>query len=253
MPRESGGLGWTRTTIWAYSMPWHWQSATHTDRVGTVGHISSAFGSRSSGLRWLKYSLTKPISMEAIVTKDIYEIVTNQIVQKLEGNVVPWRQPWKELGLPVNLVTKRPYRGINLLLLSSLNYPRNEFVTFKQVKELGGRVNKGEKAHLVILWLWVDEDETRKMRDVEPRKRPLLRYYHVFNVTQCSGIYFPKVVSTHKPNPIAACEDIYNGMPKAEGSPQRERGILSPSGGLHQHATDGTVRLCGIVLWRSHA
>lgn len=152
--------------------------------------------------------------MATIATKDIYEIVTNTIIRKLEEGTVPWRQPWTDMGLPRNLVTRRPYRGVNLLLLAAHNYPSNEFVTFRQVQDLGGRVNKGEKAHLVVLWLWVDEEDARRKQDVRPRRRPLLRYYHVFNITQCTGLYIPRMEQSSNASPIAKCEDILNGMPK---------------------------------------
>ena len=44
---------------------------------------------------------------------DIYAIVTDKIINLLEQGVVPWRRPWTSTGLPRNLVSKKPYRGIN--------------------------------------------------------------------------------------------------------------------------------------------
>jgi antirestriction protein ArdC len=153
--------------------------------------------------------------METLVTKDIFTIVTNLIIQKLEAGVIPWKQPWKSAGPPVNLITRRPYRGINSLLLNSLGYAENEFLTFKQVQDLGGRVKKGEKANMVILWVWVDE--TKRMQTVEAvaRKYPLLRYYHVFNISQCTGIpaqNSPLFDPKHN-DPIVHCEEIIAAIP----------------------------------------
>src|SRR5208282_62597 len=48
---------------------------------------------------------------------DIYAIVTEKIVSLLEQGIVPWRRPWTSAGLPRNLVSKKPYRGINHFLL----------------------------------------------------------------------------------------------------------------------------------------
>ena len=45
---------------------------------------------------------------------DIYAIVTEKIINLLESGVVPWRRPWTSAGLPRNLVSKKPYRGINV-------------------------------------------------------------------------------------------------------------------------------------------
>jgi len=153
--------------------------------------------------------------METVITHDVYDIVTNLIIQKLEQDIIPWKQPWKDIGPPRNLVTQRPYRGLNLLLLSALNYPENEYLTFKQVQDLGGRVRKGEKANLVVLWIWIDEDVNKRQQDVRGRKRPILRYYFVFNVCQCSGIPPRPLKLEFKHNdPIEKCEEIVAAMPK---------------------------------------
>ncbi len=50
---------------------------------------------------------------------DIYAIVTEKVINLLESGVVPWRRPWTPAGLPRNLVSKKPYRGINHFLLSA--------------------------------------------------------------------------------------------------------------------------------------
>ena len=148
-------------------------------------------------------------------TKDVFEIVTNLIIQKLEHGVVPWRQPWAKRGPPRNFVTKRAYRGINLLLLNSLCYVRNEFLTFRQVQDLGGQVTKGEKAHLVVLWIWIKDGKKTK-DDTKNRGRPLLRYYYVFNISQCTGITDENPISATKENtPLERCEKIVYEMPDA--------------------------------------
>lgn len=152
--------------------------------------------------------------MEPIITRDVYTIVTNLIIQQLEKGIIPWKQPWKDFGPPRNLITQRPYRGLNFLLLNALGYPQNEFLTFKQVKDLGGRVKKGEKANLIILWVWTDEDENKRMQEVQGRKRPQLRYYFVFNASQCTGIPTRNNTLPAKPNdPIEKCEKIVANMP----------------------------------------
>ena len=39
---------------------------------------------------------------------DVYEIITDRIVQQLEAGVVPWRKPWSAgaHGWPKNLVSR---------------------------------------------------------------------------------------------------------------------------------------------------
>jgi len=51
---------------------------------------------------------------------DIYETVTNLIVERLEADVVAWRMPWKTASaIPRNLISKKAYRGFNFWYLLS--------------------------------------------------------------------------------------------------------------------------------------
>jgi len=82
---------------------------------------------------------------------DAYNVVTDRIIEALESGTVPWHKPWKTLaGVgPTSLQTGKPYRGINVWLLSltahAAGYSSPYWVTFKQAKERGGSVRKGEK------------------------------------------------------------------------------------------------------------
>ncbi len=145
-------------------------------------------------------------------TTDVYIIVTNRIIEHLEKGVVPWHQTWTEAGLPRNLISGKNYRGINVWLLSSLNYEQNYYLTFKQVQDLGARIKKGEKSHEVIFWKWLEkENEETK----EKERIPILKYYRVFNVSQCEGIPEEKIPKQELRlnNPIETCEKVINEMP----------------------------------------
>jgi len=65
---------------------------------------------------------------------------------------VPWRPPWSATGLPRNLVSKKPYRGVNLFLLSATKYVSPFWLTMKQANELGGFVRRGEHSQIVVFW-----------------------------------------------------------------------------------------------------
>ena len=78
---------------------------------------------------------------------DLYQVVTNKIIEKLENGIVPWRRTYSENNYPVNWKTGKMYRGINLLLLEP-----GEYATFRQIKESGGKVKKGAKSHTIIFW-----------------------------------------------------------------------------------------------------
>jgi antirestriction protein ArdC len=147
---------------------------------------------------------------------DVYQIVTDRIVELLEQGTVPWRQPWTDAGIPMNAISKRPYRGINLWLLLSLDYERNLFLTWDQIKKLGGSVNKGEQGHVVLYWKVSFKNNEGEQEDTQKKKR-LLRYYKVFNVAQCrelpENLIEPLDEKEH--NPIAACERFVNTMPQS--------------------------------------
>ena len=93
---------------------------------------------------------------------DVYEMVTNQIIQKLEMGVVPWvhylkaGEP-KGYQLPKNFVTRRPYRGINLFLLGMSEFSSPWWLTFKQCEAKGGHVRKGEHGTIIVFWKRLDQ------------------------------------------------------------------------------------------------
>lgn len=154
---------------------------------------------------------------------DVYQKVTDRIIEKLQFGVVPWQRPWEmEVGAPANLVSKRPYRGMNIFLLSSLGFGSPYFLSFKQVKELGGSIRKGEKASLVVFSKWIEakDDKGNIMVDEAGivRRVPILKYYYVFNVLQCEKIPENKIpkheVMERTFNPIKQAETIVKVMPK---------------------------------------
>ncbi len=50
-----------------------------------------------------------------------YEVITETIIDKLEEGTVPWHQPWCSEAAK-NLISKRPYRGINVFLLGASRF-----------------------------------------------------------------------------------------------------------------------------------
>jgi len=153
---------------------------------------------------------------------NVYEIVTEKIVKLLEQGIVPWRRPWTSTGLPRNLVSKKPYKGINYFLLSASKYVSPFWLTYHQATELGGHVRKGEESTIVIFWKADDVKQSSEDLDTEKsseknRRRFLLRYYRLFNLEQCELPQavldkLPKI-ETHEHDPIEAAERIIAGMP----------------------------------------
>jgi antirestriction protein ArdC len=153
---------------------------------------------------------------------DVYAIVTEKIVNLLESGIVPWRKPWTSTGLPRNLVSKKPYKGVNYFLLSATKYLSPFWLTYRQAAELGGHVRKGEESTIVIFWKVEDSKPSNEDLEVEEtndknRRRFLFRFYRVFNLEQCELPQavldkLPKI-ETHEHDPIEAAERIIAGIP----------------------------------------
>lgn len=142
---------------------------------------------------------------------DVYQIVTDRIIDLLSAGVVPWRKSWTTTGVPRNLCSGKPYRGINVWLLSCASYSSPYWLSYRQAQARGGNVRKGEKGTLVVFWKMYQRKEADQQTGQEQTKTlPVLRYYTVFNEEQCEGIDAPTVqAATHEHEPIAA-EALWN-------------------------------------------
>jgi antirestriction protein ArdC len=92
--------------------------------------------------------------------RDVYRKVTDAIINAIEQGVGDWRMPWHTSGRyafsPINVLSKKPYRGINTVCLwaavQAKGYERGEWATYQQWLEKGAQVRKGERATLVVFW-----------------------------------------------------------------------------------------------------
>lgn len=134
---------------------------------------------------------------------NVYEIVTEKIIEKLEEGVIPWRKPWTNANA-VNWVTQKPYRGINTMLLEP-----GEYATFKQIASAGGKVKKGEKSHIVVFWKMLEKEDADSG---EKELIPMLRFYRVFEInTQVEGLQSKRNTETFDHDPIEEAEAIFKG------------------------------------------
>ena len=145
---------------------------------------------------------------------NVYEIITQRIMDKLEQGTVPWHKPWASNSeMPKNLISKKTYRGINVFMLHMAGYSSPYWLSYKQASELGGTVKKGEHGLPIVFWNW---KETKNEETGKKEKIPFIRYYTVFNADQCSGLESKvPAIPDFNPldfNPITECEGILNGM-----------------------------------------
>src|SRR6185312_6061251 len=48
---------------------------------------------------------------------DVYEQITNAIVSAIEEGAGKYEMPWHALPAPLNAMNRKPYRGVNVLML----------------------------------------------------------------------------------------------------------------------------------------
>ena len=125
--------------------------------------------------------------------QDVYQRVTSQIVNAIEAGVSNWRMPWHTSGKfafsPVNVTSRKPYRGINTVCLwaaaQAKGYERGEWGTYQQWQERGAQVRKWEKATLVVFWTFVNHKADSQDGDEQASNRGsrllFTRGYSVFN------------------------------------------------------------------------
>ena len=139
--------------------------------------------------------------MSTPMQNDLYAAVTGRIIAALERGVAPWVRPWLSEdvdGAAVNAGSRRPYRGINALLLgleaTSRGYALNRWVTYHQAAELGAKVRYGERGTTVVLWRLRKVSAVAEFfpmpdePDLHERVIPLLRAFTVFNLAQLQDV-----------------------------------------------------------------
>lgn len=122
---------------------------------------------------------------------DVYQSVTDTIVRAIENDpgkvLLPWHR--SDGGIPKNATNDVYYNGINIIHLwcvaQQRNYGTAKWATYKQWKEIGAQVRKGEKSSLIVFYKQVttEEDDTYRV----------LKHYTVFNADQVDGYDPPEL------------------------------------------------------------
>lgn len=129
---------------------------------------------------------------EKLSRQDKYKRILDQVAGLMDDATGFWAKPWSCIP-PHNASSGKVYRGINTIVLwfiSSLSYGSNGWLTYKQAKDLGGSVKKGERGITVIYWqpLRVAEKDENGEETGETKTIFFEKLYTVFNVEQCEGI-----------------------------------------------------------------
>ena len=196
--------------------------------------------------------------------QELRKQLTDQILSALDEGVVPWKQPWSLdpcCGRPLNGDTKRPYNGINLLLLALHNhrfrFDSRYFGTYRQWQSMGGQVMarpeavpRGKWGCPIIFFRPVTKTKTNRHGEEVEDKFCVMRQFTVFNIEQVKGDHLDHLraghcdnftdpaVSIHEADELIANSgvDIMHGGNKAYYDPNCDI-IQMP----HKHQFDGTA------------
>lgn len=130
---------------------------------------------------------------------ELQQHVTDTIITALEEGIAKgsWQLPWNALNAPKNVTTGKSYRGLNILTLNIAQahrgYKQNIWGSFKQWKEKGGNVKKGQAGTLITFYKpMAIKDKNPTTGEEVVRKIPFLSYSYVFNYDQVEGVELPE-------------------------------------------------------------
>lgn len=124
------------------------------------------------------------------MSNSIYQTVTDQIIAELEKGAAPWVKPWHTdaaSGADHNIVSGAAYRGVNRLILGMASmgagYAAGQWATYKQWKDRGAQVLKGQKGTAICFYKPVAGTVDAATGELSSGYA-VLKAYSVFNIEQ---------------------------------------------------------------------
>ena len=126
---------------------------------------------------------------------DIHQHITDKIVSAIERGAGDFRLPWHRsagsIMRPVNIASKKAYRGINVVALwayaEEFGYSSGVWGSYRQWAEAGAQVRQGEKAAFVVFYKELAVVADPETGDAEPATRLFARATPVFAAEQVDG------------------------------------------------------------------
>lgn len=140
---------------------------------------------------------------------EVNEIVTAKVLEALDKGTVPWHMPWMA-GLAMSMSTRKPYRGVNTLLLgmSSLSngYSSPWWGTYDKIAELSGFTRVERKSGKGHFWVAPEDDPTRRI--LKPEQSSTKVYY--FELMRRKDPDFPNDRDRDKTFMFARVYSVFN-------------------------------------------
>ena len=152
---------------------------------------------------------------------DIYNMITDKIIKMLKSTKASdYKKTWEDdaFFIPINFDSKKPYRGVNRMLLQERiglteAFANPYFLTFKQIKKHKGTLKKGTRGYEVVYYSIryivpadkntgrkaysstnahkvIDFIDKHKLSEDIVTRIPMIRYYNVYNGASIEGIDF---------------------------------------------------------------
>ncbi|WP_315015063.1 zincin-like metallopeptidase domain-containing protein [Capnocytophaga leadbetteri] len=152
---------------------------------------------------------------------DIYKMITDKVISMFKNaKASDYHRAWKDdaFFIPLNFDSKKPYRGVNRLLLQERigfagAFRNPYFLTFNQIKKHGGKLKKGTRGYEVVYYSIryivpadkntgrkaysstnahkvIDFIDKHKLSEDIVTRIPMIRYYNVYNGASIEGIDF---------------------------------------------------------------
>ena len=181
---------------------------------------------------------------------DVYDQITNTIIEAIEAGTEKYEMPWHCLHNPINAITRKLYRGVNVLMLwataQKLGYAASEWATYRQWQDAGAQVRKGERSTTVVFWKFFDRNEEQQdeSESQENRQRCFARAYNVFNAAQVDGYDPCDATTTLRSRAARECRPVLRATPSGRQARWRSRLLLTYRR-LHPNARVLAIQISG--------
>ena len=153
------------------------------------------------------------------MSNQVYNFITDRIIEQMDKGIIPWKQPWARMddypGSPRNLVSKKAYHGMNVLLLGMTGYENPFWLTQNQLRSMNNKPVDEYDYTPVIFYTMVEDKELDE--NGKKKHRPILRYYKLFNVEQADKkIVIPEIKEPEPVcefTPLERAEDLLQSIP----------------------------------------
>lgn len=149
---------------------------------------------------------------------NIYQMVTDRIIEQMNAGIVPWHQPWiGGSAMAISYTTRKTYSMLNQLLLGK----PGEWLTWNQIQSKGGRVKPGAKSRFCVYCQPVEKPQyDPETGEKKADSYLLLKWYRVFHIDDTLDI--PSLCTTLTPgdslSPIEQAEQAISGYLNREAS-----------------------------------